>query len=231
LQGHEKNWEDLRGLSSHIEYEHRCLFCGVRFCDPNRKTSHIAHFHGYRWGWPEGITIGNGSLVLTVSGWERPKKLPKTVDEFYEMVAPFFLAARIPEAGIHMTLSFNEPDIHGSVEGWRQPTDPLETPSGIAERCRWLEPLSVKLLESEWPEQVLEKFPRGLETQSNYVELHWERVNEFLSLERYGPERYNVKRRGQILTIALTCLQGSASYVIQRYEVHNAQRNKEKNER
>ncbi len=118
----------------------------------------------------------------------------------------------------------NEPDYH-ELENWERPADPPETPSG-AKQYLWLFPVCEKLLEAEWPEQVLEKSPEGLKSQCKYVELYWERVREFMLLKRYGSERCDVKRRAELLTVALIQRQGSVSYVIQRYEVNRAKRRK-----
>jgi hypothetical protein len=222
-----RDWGDPISLRDHVKDWHQCLWCGIRFSDRNRKEFHLANFHGYRWGFPEGIPIAD-DYVLSLPGWTPPKTVPKTVEEFYYAIQPL-LQLHIPGSGAKIYA--NEPDID-PIKEWCPPKDPPETPSSTLDRRGWLAPLCVRMIEANWPEDIMENVPSDLESQSCYAELHWERVSDFLSLQRYRRQRIaDPKRRAELLSVALADDKHSAAYAIQQYEAEHAIRRKKSQRR
>jgi uncharacterized C2H2 Zn-finger protein len=109
-----------------------------------------------------------------------------------------------------------EPELAELVEipGWEPPKIPIPTDQG--ELYRWLLPICERIAEASQPELALRSAPRELSDRVEYVRQHFKRVTGTVKLVRYKRLK-DPARKAEYLVIALTNLDLSPSYALQKF--------------
>jgi len=109
-----------------------------------------------------------------------------------------------------------QPELGELVEipGWEPPKIPI--PTDQEELRRWLLPICERIAEASQPELALRSAPRELSDRVKYVRQHFTRVTGTVKLVRYQRLK-DPARKAEYLVIALTNLDLSPSYALQKF--------------
>jgi len=100
------------------------------------------------------------------------------------------------------------------IPGWEPPKIPV--PTDVGELYKWLLPICERIATASEPELALRSAPRELSDRVDYVRQHFTRVTGTVKLVRYNRLK-DPARKAEYLVIALTNLDLSPSYALQKF--------------